>query len=138
MGATPKGTPQPCPARTSSLSHARLCLAQEAAQEVEVSGRIHEIQGSATWRIPAHLGAAHPFTPTKLPYSGHLRKEEREEKGPVCMQGRRAQGCPRWPLPSKGSLPPKGRQMRMCKESCSSSGKALEVSFAADMTMQNH
>lgn len=102
------------------------------------SGKILEKPESSTWRSPAHLGAAHPFTPTQLPNSRHLRKEEREEKGLICMQGRRAQDCPRWPLPSRGSLPPKGRQMRMCKESCSSSRKALEVTFAADMTVQNH
>ena len=59
MGAIPKGTPQPCPARTPSLSHAGLLgWAQEAAQGAGVDGRMHQKQESVTWNSPAHLGVA--------------------------------------------------------------------------------
>lgn len=136
-GATPKGTPQPCPVRTSSLSHAGLLgQAQEAAQGAEVDGRMHENLKLVTWNSPA--GAAHVFTPIQTSKCRSPHKGSREEKGHVPVSRRRAQDGPRWPVPGRRSLPPKGRQMRMCKESCSSSGKALEVSFAADMTVQNH
>lgn len=106
---------------------------------VEVDGRRHEKRKSATWRSSAHVGAVSLFAPTKLPTSGQVRKEKREGKGLVCVcVGEDGTRLCQVALPGRGNLPFKGGQMWMSKESCGSSGKALEVSFAADMTVQNH
>lgn len=96
-------------------------------------------QKSVTWRSSAHLGTAHPFTPTQLPDSRHFRKQ-RGRKGARVRAGEEgSRRCPMLSPPApRRSLPPTGRQMRMFADSCSSSEKALEVSFAADMTVQNH
>lgn len=133
---------QPRPARTSSLSTPGCWawprkLHKEWGKVAGVPGK----QKSVTWRSSAHLGTAHPFTPTQLPDSGHFRKQ-RGRKGARVRAGEEGSRlCPMLSPPPpapRRSLPPTGRQMRMCADSCSSSQKALEVSLAADMTVQNH
>lgn len=45
---------------------------------------------------------------------------------------------PNSPHLAEGEVCRHSGQKRMCKESCGLSGKDLQVSLAADMTMQNH